>query len=172
MQCGAGSPRLRKHTRRDNLNRADSVAGIRSDSATWLVVCETGRTWWVGCRGGWWSGACIDTAMVRYLISGELPPAGTICKPDALPFEPISPQQQEREHSITASFPIGELVFGSEVVRNPASTAHQTFRRMRKEAFGASLSPHPDSNRGLFVSSGTVEVAATTQVLSDQITKP
>jgi pimeloyl-ACP methyl ester carboxylesterase len=29
---------------------------------------------------------CIDDAMVRYLVDGQLPPIGTVCKPDMTPF--------------------------------------------------------------------------------------
>jgi len=37
--------------------------------------------------------ACIDNAMVRYLVDGQLPPSGTVCTPDVMPFGLSSPLQ-------------------------------------------------------------------------------
>jgi hypothetical protein len=46
---------------------------------------------------GWGHGAyfiagnfCVDSAVTRYLLTGRVPPAGTVCQPEGSPFGPTS----------------------------------------------------------------------------------
>src|SRR5262249_20108150 len=43
--------------------------------------------------------ACIQQFEADYLLTGALPPAGTVCQPDHVPFAPTTPQQAAAERS-------------------------------------------------------------------------
>ena len=34
---------------------------------------------------------CVDTTVTRYLLTGQVPPAGTVCRPTGSPFAPMTP---------------------------------------------------------------------------------
>jgi TAP-like protein len=40
--------------------------------------------------------ACVTTAVDTYLLTGALPPAGTVCKGDIQPFAPAAPGTEAR----------------------------------------------------------------------------
>ncbi len=71
------------------------IVGTRYDPATWYGNATTVSQQLPGSRlltvDGWGHvalgrSACLGAHVARYLISGTLPPAGTVCSPDSRPF--------------------------------------------------------------------------------------
>ena len=71
------------------------IVGTRYDPATWYGNAESVSRQLPGSRrltyDGWGHVAldrssCVRASIARYLISGTLPPAGTVCRPDHGPF--------------------------------------------------------------------------------------
>lgn len=67
---------------------AQASAGELAD-ARLLTLDSFGHTAFGGLS------TCIDEAVERYFIEGELPEEGTVCQPDRTPFEPLGDEEPE-----------------------------------------------------------------------------